>query len=48
LRTAASLKGTTMPDGQMLKSDDNPDGPTFEEWLNSMGREEDEENSDLS
>jgi hypothetical protein len=48
LRTAASLKGTTMPDDQMLKSDDNPDGPTFEEWLNSMGREEDEENSDLS
>jgi hypothetical protein len=48
LDQAESLKGATMPDGQMLKSDDNPDGPTFEEWLNSMGREEDEENSDLS
>ena len=30
---AASPEGATMPDGQILKSDDNHDGPTFEEWL---------------
>jgi hypothetical protein len=29
--------GATMPNGQILKSDDNPDGPTFEEWLKSKG-----------
>jgi hypothetical protein len=40
LRTAASLKGTTMPDDQMLKSDDNPDGPTLKEWLKSKGKGE--------
>jgi hypothetical protein len=27
-----------MPDGQILKSDNNPDGPTFEEWLESKDR----------
>jgi len=27
-----------MLDGQVLKSDDNPDGPTFEEWLKSRGK----------
>jgi hypothetical protein len=37
LRTAWYLEGATMPDGQILKSDDNPDGPTFEEWLKSKG-----------
>jgi uncharacterized protein YjbI with pentapeptide repeats len=41
LRAARSLEGATMPDGQSLKSDDNPDGPTFEEWLKSKGRGED-------
>ncbi len=40
-----SLKGATMPDGQGLKSDDNPDGPTFKRWLKSKGRGEDGENS---
>jgi len=45
---AKSLKGATMPDGQILKSDDHPDGPTFEEWLKSKGRGEDGENSGTS
>ena len=40
---AESLEGTTMPDGQTLKSADHPDGPTFEEWLKSKGRREDGE-----
>jgi hypothetical protein len=34
-----------MPNGQTLKSDDNPDGPTLEEWLKSKGRGEAEQNS---
>ena len=38
LATAESLEGATMPDGQILKSDNNPDGPTFEEWLESKDR----------
>jgi len=33
LEQAKSLEGATMPDGQILKSDDNPDRPTFEDWL---------------
>jgi hypothetical protein len=37
LAAAKTLKGVTMPDGQILNSDDNPDGPTFEEWLKSKG-----------
>jgi hypothetical protein len=45
LTAAKSLEGATMPDGQILKSDDNPDGPTFEEWLKSKGRAEDGEKS---
>ena len=40
---AESLEGTTMPDGQTLKSADHPDGPTFEEWRKSKGRREDGE-----
>jgi uncharacterized protein YjbI with pentapeptide repeats len=41
-----SLEGATMPDGQILKSDDNPDGPTFEDWLKDKERRgEDGENS---
>jgi len=44
LSACRSLKGATMPDGQILKSDDNPNGPTFEEWLKSKRREEDGEN----
>jgi hypothetical protein len=35
LDQAHSLTGATMPDGQPLKSADNPDGPTFEDWLKS-------------
>jgi hypothetical protein len=34
-----SLEGATMPDGQILKGDTNPDGPTFEEWHNSRREE---------
>jgi uncharacterized protein YjbI with pentapeptide repeats len=33
LTAAGSLEGATMPDGQTLKSDKMPHGPTFEEWL---------------
>jgi hypothetical protein len=44
LATCSSLEGATMPDGQILKYEDNPDGPTFEEWLKSKGSEEDEQN----
>ena len=40
LELAKSLEGATMPDGQILKSDDNPDGPTFEDWIKSKGRGE--------
>lgn len=40
LDQAESLEGTTMPDGQTLKSVDHPDGPTFEEWRKSKGRGE--------
>jgi hypothetical protein len=45
LEQAKSLEGATMPGGQILKSDDNPEGPTFEEWLKGKGRGEDGENS---
>jgi hypothetical protein len=45
LSEARTLEGATMPDGQVLKSADNPDGPTFEEWRKSKGRGEDGENS---
>jgi Pentapeptide repeats (8 copies) len=44
LRAAKSLEGATLPDGQTLQSDDNPDGPTFEEWLKSRLSGEDEKN----
>jgi uncharacterized protein YjbI with pentapeptide repeats len=39
LSEARTLVGATMPDGQILQGDDNPDGPTFEEWLKSRGKE---------
>jgi uncharacterized protein YjbI with pentapeptide repeats len=39
LTAAKSLEGTMMPDGQTLKSADNPDWPTFEEWLKSRGED---------
>jgi uncharacterized protein YjbI with pentapeptide repeats len=39
LSAAVSLEGATMPNGQILRSDDNPDAPSFEEWLNSKDRE---------
>jgi hypothetical protein len=38
------LTGAIMPDGQILKIDDNPDGPTFEEWRKSR----EEQNSGTS
>jgi hypothetical protein len=35
-----------MPDKQILKSEDNPDRPTLEDWLKDReGRGEDGENS---
>jgi uncharacterized protein YjbI with pentapeptide repeats len=39
LTEVKSFEGATMPDGQRLKNDDNPDRPTFEEWLKSKDRE---------
>jgi hypothetical protein len=33
LRAARSLEGASMPDGQTLKGDKTPNGPTFEDWL---------------
>jgi hypothetical protein len=48
LSTGRFLEGATMPNGQALKSEYNPDGPTFEEWLKSKGRREDGENSSPS
>ena len=41
LFAAESLKGATMPDGQILKSDNKPDRPTFGEWRKSKGNVED-------
>jgi hypothetical protein len=41
LNGASSLEGATMPDGQTLKSADNPDRPTFEDWLKSKRSGED-------
>jgi uncharacterized protein YjbI with pentapeptide repeats len=40
-----SLKGATMPDGQTLRGDKTPNGPTFEDWLKSKGSGKDGENS---
>jgi uncharacterized protein YjbI with pentapeptide repeats len=48
LATCNYLKGATMPDGQTLKSNVNPDEPTFEEWLKSKGREENGETGSQS
>jgi uncharacterized protein YjbI with pentapeptide repeats len=45
LLAANSLEGARMPDRQVLKSDDNPDGPTLEDWLKSQYRISDGENS---
>jgi uncharacterized protein YjbI with pentapeptide repeats len=47
LKQAKNLEGATMPTGQILKSDDSPDRPTFAEWLQrlqSNGHGEDGEN----
>jgi uncharacterized protein YjbI with pentapeptide repeats len=32
LRASGSLEEATMPDGQILRSKANPDGPSFDEW----------------
>jgi uncharacterized protein YjbI with pentapeptide repeats len=45
LAEAYSLEGATMPDGQTLKSGDNPTGSTFNEWLKSKGRGKSGQNS---
>jgi Pentapeptide repeats (8 copies) len=44
LSKARTLADATMPDGQILKCHDTPDGPTFEEWLKSQGRKENGKN----
>jgi uncharacterized protein YjbI with pentapeptide repeats len=41
--TAGSLEGARMPDGQILRGDKRPNGPTFEDWLKDKeGRGKDE------
>jgi uncharacterized protein YjbI with pentapeptide repeats len=35
LANTLSLQGATMPDGQVLKGNRHPDGPTFAEWVKS-------------
>jgi uncharacterized protein YjbI with pentapeptide repeats len=49
LTAARTLEGATMPDGQTLKSDKMPHGPTFEEWLKDKeARGENRDNSGSS
>jgi uncharacterized protein YjbI with pentapeptide repeats len=38
LSKASTLEGATMPDGQVLRGDAVPNGPTFEDWLKSKDR----------
>jgi uncharacterized protein YjbI with pentapeptide repeats len=38
LSAAASLEGATMPDGQTLRGDKTPNGPTLEDWIKNQGR----------
>jgi uncharacterized protein YjbI with pentapeptide repeats len=42
LAQAKELSGATMPDGKILKSVANPDGPTFEAWLKDIERREED------
>jgi len=45
LSAARSLKGATMPDGQTLRDDETPNGPTFADWYkNRVRRKEYREN----
>jgi uncharacterized membrane protein len=44
LSEASSLDGATMPDLRVLKGPENPNGPTFTEWLKSNCRGEAGEN----
>jgi uncharacterized protein YjbI with pentapeptide repeats len=44
LAAVRSSEGATMPDGQILKSDDNPNRPSLEDWLKSEGRRQDGNN----
>jgi uncharacterized protein YjbI with pentapeptide repeats len=37
LTSCKSLRGSTMPDGQTLRGPKTPKGPTFEDWLESVG-----------
>jgi Pentapeptide repeats (8 copies) len=48
LEHASLLKGTTMPDGQPLRGDKTPNGPTFEDWLKSKDRAGDGETPNRS
>jgi len=45
---AMSLYGAMMPDGLTLRSDEMPNGLTFEDWLKGLTDREDERNSGLS
>jgi hypothetical protein len=41
LSAAKSFEGATMPDGQILRGLNTPNGPSFEEWLKDRsGRKE--------
>jgi hypothetical protein len=43
LTAASSLKGAIMPDGQRLRSVENPEGPTFENWLKEKEKSQQDE-----
>jgi uncharacterized protein YjbI with pentapeptide repeats len=43
LTAARSLKGAIMPDGQRLRSVENPEGPTFENWLKEKEKSQQDE-----
>jgi hypothetical protein len=42
LRKAKHIEGATMPDGQVLNGDSNPNGPTFEQWLEEWRKKEEQ------
>jgi len=45
LGAASSLEGARMPDGQTLRGDETPNGPTFEDWLKDESWLKDNERS---
>lgn len=42
LSQAWTLEGATMPDGTTLRSEENAEGPTFEEWAASQIESQDQ------